>query len=107
MPTPPDSIPRSLHDIWYAGREAGIAECALERPVCRVHREPKRASYFCVECLNSGENHVMLMRGSPLLAPFVPHGSNFIYTNEHGDKFQLIVTGDRVVPFVIEPVAGQ
>jgi hypothetical protein len=42
--------------------------------------------------------------GPALLAPFVPHGPNYIYTNEHGDKFRLIVTGDRVVPFVIEPI---
>jgi transposase-like protein len=29
---------------------------------------------------------------------------NWLYTNEHGDQFKLVETGDRVVPFVVDRV---
>lgn len=58
---PPDNIPRSLHDIWYAGREAGIAECRAERPVCQVHHKPKVAHYYCLECRERAENVIVAL----------------------------------------------
>jgi hypothetical protein len=51
---PPDNIPRSLHDIWYAGYEA--AESV--RPVCAKHKTPKRAHYYCLECRENGDRVV-------------------------------------------------
>jgi hypothetical protein len=39
-------------------------EMAEGRPVCRLHRIPKRAHYFCNECRKLGENVVVAMRGS-------------------------------------------
>lgn len=52
---PPDSVPRSLHDIWHQGFEAGYEAAQAERPVCAKHKTPKRAHYYCVECREAGD----------------------------------------------------
>lgn len=53
MTQPPDTIPRSLHDIWYAGYEAGTAEIAQAFAVLRGTLVPfneRTQEFFCKVC---------------------------------------------------------
>jgi hypothetical protein len=36
----------------------GRQQAEQERPVCRVHNQPKRAHYFCQQCRQAGERIV-------------------------------------------------